>query len=1328
MAPASLDFRLLGPFEVFVDGREQTPSRPKQRALLALLLLRPNEVVASDELVEALWGERPPETAPTALHGHVSALRKLYGAEAIETHPPGYLLRVMDEQSDVGRFQRLVDQARGAADPARRAELLRTALELFRGDPLSEFRYEPFAREEIVRLEDRRLAATEERIQADLELGRHASLVAELERLAASHPHRERLRGQLMLALYRSGRQAEALHAYQEGRQLLAEELGLDPGPSLQELERQILRHDPTLAPPASGAPEPARARRERKLVTVLFCDLVGFTARSEELDPEEVQALLEPYFVRVRAELERFGGTVEKFIGDAVMGVFGAPVAHEDDPERAVRAALAIRDALAGELDLRIAVHTGEALVTLDADPRAGQGIVAGDVVNTASRLQSAAPPGSVIVGEATRRATERAIEYRELEPVVARGKREPVSVWEAVAAGPRGERREARTPFVGRDSELSQLRDTLVRARERREPQLVTILGVPGIGKTRLLRELYVLVEAAAESVVWLVGRSLAYGEGVTFWALGEIVKSQAGIYEGDPAPEVEEKLRLTVGEAVDDPSEAEWVLRHLRPLVGLGTEAEITAAREGEAFAAWSRFFEGLADQVPIVVVFEDLHWADEGLLDFLDHLAERLRDLPLVVIGTARPELLSRRPGWGGGKANATTISLSPLSDENTARLLAALLEHTVLPAETQQLLLARAGGNPLYTEQYARMVVERGGAELALPETVQGVIAARLDALSQEEKELLQSASVVGQVFWSGALGAIGGGSPPQLEDRLHALERKEFVRRRRRSSVEGESEHAFLHVLVRDVAYGQIPRAGRAEKHRLAAEWIESLSADRSEDRAEMLAHHYGSALEYARASGSELGDLSERTRFALREAGDRAAALSAFASAARFYEAALELWPTDDSERPHLLLGYGRVLRVAGATGVEVLTEARDGLLELGDVEAAAEAELLLSTLVWGQGRHDLAQAHLNGAALLVRDAATTPTKARVLSHVSGFHMISGESEEAVRVGREALAMAEELGLDELRAHALNNIGTARTNLGDTGGVADLERSIEIALSVKSEESLRAYNNLANVLTTLGELTRGRQLYTEAQRLAEHSGNGRFARRSRSILGLYRFWAGDWDQALQLVGEVIEETAQSPNNLEWLCRRVRAHIRLGRGDLTGGLDDATRGVGGARGVSEPQALCPTLACYARALVAVDRADTAAEAADEALQIATAGGYSPRWEWADLAVVCAEVGRTGDLLDALEAAAATRWVEASKLYTTGDFGAAADVYAGMGALPEEAQARMKAAESLLADGRRQEGEAALESALDFYRSVGASRYVDMGAALLAASA
>src|SRR2546423_15198588 len=478
-------------------------------------------------------------------------------------------------------------------------------------------------------------------------------------------------------------------------------------------------------------------SRKERKIVTVLFADLVGFTARAEQLDPEDVEAILRPYHERLRTELERFGGTVEKFIGDAVMALFGAPVAHEDDPERAVRAALAIRD-WAREQDnvqLRIAVNTGEALISLGARPEAGEGMASGDVVNTTARLQSAAPVNGVLAGEATWRATRDRIDYVEHEPVTAKGKSEPVQVWEAVQVKSRlGVDLEARvlSPLVGRERELGVVFDAFDRAVRGREPQLVTLVGVPGIGKSRLVAELFQRIEETPELIWWRQGRALPYGSGVSFWAVGEIVKAQAGINENDAPETAVEKLRESVAQTVEE-HERDWVRRHLETLVGLTDDA---APDRQEAFAAWRRYLEGMAEQQPLVLVFEDLHWADEGLLDFVDHLAEWAIGVPLLVVCTARPELFERRPGWGGGKVNALTISLAPLSDDETARLVAALLDQPVLDARTQAQLLARAEGNPLYAEQYVRMLAERGAAEeLPLPETVQGIISARLDALS-----------------------------------------------------------------------------------------------------------------------------------------------------------------------------------------------------------------------------------------------------------------------------------------------------------------------------------------------------------------------------------------------------------------------------------------------------------------------------------------------------------------------------------------------------------------------------------------------------------------
>ncbi|HLK73937.1 MAG TPA: AAA family ATPase, partial [Streptosporangiaceae bacterium] len=725
----------------------------------------------------------------------------------------------------------------------------------------------------------------------------------------------------------------------------------------------------------------------ERKVVTVLFADLVGFTSQAEQMDPEDVRALLSPFHARLRAELERFGGTVEKFIGDAVMALFGAPAAHEDDPARAVLAALAIRDWVRAEerIQVRLAVSTGEALVTLGARPAEGEGMAAGDVVNTTARLQTAAPVNGILVGERAFRATREVIEYRAAPAVTAKGKREPVPAWEAVRArGGFGAEfwPAARATLVGRDRELGVLRDTLERVREERSVQLVTVAGVPGIGKSRLLHELWRTAGGDAKLINWRLGRSLPYGEGVTYWALAEMVKAQAGILESDTAGQAEAKLAAMTAEVVPGPADADWVLRHLRALAGLGGgAAPFGADRRGEAFAAWRHFAEALAESRPLVLVFEDLHWADDGLLDFVDYLADWAGGVPLLLVGSARPELLERRPSWGGGKPNALTLSLAPLSDQDTARLISSLTGRPVLDAGQQAALLARAGGNPLYAEQYLQMLAERGaGSELPVPDSVQAIIGARLDLLAPADKRLVQDAAVVGKVFWPGAVAALGGPARPgELDEGLHRLERKQFIRRERRSSVAGQTEYAFAHVLVRDVAYGQIPRAARAGKHLHAAGWIESMG--RPDDHAEMLAHHYLRALDLARAVNQNTGNqdtanqttdgLAPRARPALEGAGDRALALNAFAAAAGFYRAALDLWPPDATpQRAGLAFRLALALGGAGEDGDgTALEQARAALAAAGDKARSAEAEARLAELWWLNGDRDRAVEHLGRA-----------------------------------------------------------------------------------------------------------------------------------------------------------------------------------------------------------------------------------------------------------------------------------------------------------------------------------------------------------------------
>jgi class 3 adenylate cyclase/tetratricopeptide (TPR) repeat protein len=1056
--------------------------------------------------------------------------------------------------------------------------------------------------------------------------------------------------------------------------------------------------------------------------VTILFADLVGFTSRAERMDPEDVAAELARYQGRVRAELERHGGTVEKFIGDAAMAIFGAPTAHEDDPERAVRAALAIREWAREEgVELRVGINTGEALITIGARPEAGETLAAGDVVNTAARLQSAAPVNEIVVGEQTYRATERAIDYRDAEPVDAKGKAQPVPAWRAVAARARvGVDRVHGAALVGRRREVALLEDALARVLAERSSQLVTLVGVPGIGKSRLVLELYEAIERLPELISWRQGRCLPYGDGVTFWALGEMVKAQAGILEGDEAAEAERKLAA----AVADP----WVGSHLRPLVGLAGGTEGGGDRRDEAFAAWTRFFEGLADERPLVLVFEDLHWADEHLLDFVDHLVDWAAGVPLLVVATARPELLTRRPGWGGGKPNALTISLSSLSDEDTARLLAELLG-SVLPAETQHELLARAGGNPLYAEEFARMLRDRGRVG-ELPETVQGLIAARLDLLEPEQKSLLQDAAVIGKRFWIGALASLDGGDRAGLEGALHALERKEFVRRERASSVVDDSEYAFRHLLVRDVAYGQIPRAERAEKHLVAAGWIERLG--RREDHAEMLAHHYLQALELTAAAGGSSDEFAGPARTALTDAGDRALGLNAYDAAERFFRAALDLFPADDAGRGPVLLRLGRALSLLGEPDAGILERARDELLAADDVEGAVEAETTLSELHWMAGDRDRAVEHLGNARRLADPLPPSPAKAWALSMASRIAMLASDNREAISLGEEALAMAARFGLDEIRAATLNNVGSARASFDPDGGMAQIEEAIAVARAATAPfELCRAMGNLAAQDWARGRLHRAEALWRESLAEAERYGQQSFARWDHGVLANVEHELGLWDEAVARADAFLAEVERgSPHYLAAECYTVRGRIRLARGDAAGAREDVDRALELARRAKDPQILYQTLAAAAYVLSETGDVERAVPLADE-FAAAIAAREDPGFSSVAVHVLSwtlAAVGRGAELADALDRLPEIPWARAGAAFGRGDPVTAADVCAEIGAVTQEAYARLCAARHLVERGRRAEADEQLHRALAFYRSVGARRYVREGESLLAASA
>ena len=1071
----------------------------------------------------------------------------------------------------------------------------------------------------------------------------------------------------------------------------------------------------------------------ERKVVTVLFADLVGFTSRAEQMDPEDVRALLSPFYARLRSELERFGGTVEKFIGDAVMALFGAPVAHEDDPERAVLAALAIRDWVRGEerIQVRLAVNTGEALVTLGARPAEGEGMAAGDVVNTAARLQAAAPVNGILVGERTFRATRGVIEYRPGPPVTAKGKRESVPVWEALRAHGRFDAEfwpAARTALVNRDRELGVLRDALARVRAERSVQLVTVVGVPGIGKSRLLSELWQTAGAEVELIHWRLGRSLPYGEGVTYWALAEMVKAQAGILETDTAGQAEAKLAAMTAEVVPGAADADWVGRHLGVLVGLGGGgAPFGGDRRGEAFAAWRYFFEALAESRPLVLVFEDLHWANEGLLDFVDYLADWAGGVPLLVVGSARPELLERRPGWGGGKPNALTLTLAPLSDQDTARLIGSLLSRPVLEAEQQAMLLARADGNPLYAEQYMQMLAERAaGQELPMPDSVQAIIGARLDLLAPADKRLLQDAAVVGKVFWPGAVAALGGTAERrELEECLHGLERKQFVRRERRSSVAGETEYAFAHVLVRDVAYGQIPRAARVGKHLHAAGWIESLG--RPDDHAEMLAHHYLSALDLARAANQDAGDLAPRARSALEGAGDRALALNAFAAAAGFYRAALGLWPQDETkQRAGLLFRLALALGGAGEDDDGVaLEQARSALAEVGDRARSAEAEARLGELRWLKGDRARAFEHLGRAQELVGDEPASAAKAYVLSELARSRMLANEFD--AQIAQEALELAEQLGLAEVRAQVLITAGTGRDLSGDPQGKADIQRGLEIALAGNFlAAAVRGYSNLSAAQRMDGDLPEGLRLALEAEKVAQRYGTNATVRWTRGLLiGLW-FELGNWDKCAPAADEFLAESAALGSHYQdtWI-RCFRSWIRLARGDTEAALQDQRESLISGRQAEDPQILFEALGVSAYVLALLGRADEAQPLLSELFGTSAfnLGGLD---EASVDCLLAAEIlGRRDQARRWLSTRRDSPWYVAGRALTDQEFVAAAEVLDSMGAARSAALVRLRAAQEFVRTGRRPEADDQLRRALGFFRSVDATRFIREAEALLA---
>jgi DNA-binding SARP family transcriptional activator len=1239
-----MQFQILGPLEVRRQGSPVAVGAAKQRALLAILLVHANELVSSDRLIDELWPQ-PPETAANTLQVYVGKLRKALEpgrargapAEVLITRAPGYMLRVEAGQLDADRFERLLAEggrAREAGEAQLAAEALREALAQWRGDALADFVYEPFAQGEIARLEELRTVALEERLEVDLALGRHAAIVGELEALVREHPLRERLRGQLMLALYRDGRQAEALEVYRDARRTLTDELGIDPGPELQRLEGAILRQEAELELPVEAAAEPAapvevatRAPETRKTVTVL----VAVRPPRAGVDPEELRRLDERYLESAKRAVERHGGSVESVLGGRVITVFGIPFVHEDDALRAARAAVELPGGQAG-------IATGE--VVTGASESAGTSL-AGQPIAHAGRLADAAPDGEILLAEETFRLLGDAARAE-------RAENGDQPTWRLLELVPRPPplSRPPRVPIVGRKTELGRLTGALDRTVRERGMHLLTILGAAGIGKTRLAEEF--ASEVAGDATV-LAGRCVPYGEGITFWPLREIV---GRLTAEDPL------TQLLAGEADAGP-----VADRVTEAIG---HAEASSSLE-EIFWAFRRLLETVAAERPLVLMFEDVHWAEPTLLELVEYLAERGRDAPILLLCLARPELLEERPAWGDGKDNASTLFLEPLSDAESEQLIDTLAAG--LPEATRARVEETAEGNPLFLEQILAMLAEgrMPEGEVPIPPTIQAVLAARLDRLGPGERAVIECAAVVGKEFQEPAVAdLIPDDARPFAPRHLEVLAGKELLHPVR-SLLPGQEALRFRHVLIQQATYRAIPKHLRAALHERVAAWLEQSLGKASAEYAETAGYHLEQTYRY-RAELGPVGDkdreLARRAAELLASAGGRAFGRGDMPAAVNLLERSRSLLPTDDRARLELLPDLGFAMFEVGKLdrADSVLTEA----IELGRaggnqaVEWNATVKRAHARMYTDPERMDPERLlhDASAAADVLGQLGDDLGLARAWSLVCEVHWPAGRMDEAAKAAHRAAEHARRAGSprDEswgFGAHAFALLhgpvpaaeAADRTQqlLGEAQGNLVLEANLagflaaHEAMGGRFEDAREHIAESCERLNDLGlkwqvgvqELLSGHiELFARDPAAAER--HMRAARDSFIAIGDRWFLAtvsvdlprpvfeqGRYDEARSLV-EAIDQVP-APADREWQlkrrCIRARLLAREGRTDIAEGI--AREGVAIAAETDQLWFHADALIDLAEVLLMADRRDEAAGAADEALRLYERKGILP---------------------------------------------------------------------------------------------------------------
>jgi class 3 adenylate cyclase/tetratricopeptide (TPR) repeat protein len=1010
------------------------------------------------------------------------------------------------------------------------------------------------------------------------------------------------------------------------------------------------------------AASEPRREEpvSERRFVSVLFADLVGFTSASESRDAEETRELLTRYFDTCRRLVELYGGTIEKFIGDAVMAVWGTPTAREDDAERAVRAALdlvaavsALGDEVAApELQARAGVLAGEAAVTLGAE---GEGMVAGDLVNTASRIQAEAEPGTVLVGEATKWATHVSIDYEDAGEHELKGKAEPLALFRAmrVTAG-RGGARKAEAlepPFAGRDRELRLLKELFHASAEEGKAHLVSVVGIGGFGKSRLAWELFKYVDGLATvNVWWWRGRCLAYGEGVTYWALAEMVRTRADIVEGEGPETARPKLREAIAPYITDGDEFEWIEPRLAHLLGL--EEHLTADRE-DLFAAWRLYFERLSEYQPVVMIFEDVQWADSSLLEFVEYLLEWSRNYRIFVLTLARPDFEERHPTWGAGKRNFSALFLEPLSADAMDELLEGVVPG--LPEELREQILERAEGVPLYAVETVRMLLDRSLLEragdrfrptgpieaLEIPDTLHALVAARLDGLDAEERSLIQDAAVLGKSFTKQALSALNASAEESVEPLLGSLVRKEVLSLQADPRSPERGQYAFLQDLLRQVAYETLSKRDRKRRHLAVAAYLEEGWGPAEQEIAEVVASHYVAAIECAPYE-EDAGKIGAKARAMLTRAGERAASLSANEEAVRYFARAADL-AIEPLEEAALRERAGETAYTGSdaTTALDQLGRALALFEAAGETHPAARVSARLGEVEWQNGELEKALARMEQAYAVLSDEEPDADVAALAAQLGRLHYFRGDLELGEERNEAALGLAERLWLPEILSQALNTSGLIalwkgrpETALGVT------KHALEVALEHdRPKPALRAYVNLADTLCRRDRYDEAFSLYEDGLALARKVGDRVWESFLIVESGYPLLLIGRWKDADARLAEVTLGDLRGTQVLSYLYTFTELETARGR------VPDANAALAFGAHLetsADVQERCGYATCRATVFLAQGRFEKALAAAQEALEGIAVLSWSSQPGKAGLVTGVEAALRLGDLDRAAE--------------------------------------------------------------------------------------